>query len=407
MSLLETVAPLFSSKLRQRQNEWRDTVRKAGLIVERQNAPVAWFHAASAGEFEQAKPVIEYLANSGVPLTIIASFFSPSGFEAHRTYPFINAAVYLPLDSFFSVRFFLRRLRPSVAVIIRYELWFELFRQIRNARIPLLLISATFPSRRLPACIFKEILRAVTTVYSANADSADKFRPLISSSAKLITAADTRFDRIFSIAREAGFSSKNLLPNDLFAPEDIVIVAGSSWPEDEELLAAVHRTNKFSSIRFIVVPHEVTQCHLDSAAKLFPNAIKLSELSSADKRCDIIADCYGKLLMLYCFADIAYIGGGFGAGVHSVAEPAGYGIPLICGPRIYRAPDAVELHRRGGLRVISDKNGLIESLDALISSKENRLATGAIARQYIESGTGTSRIIGEDILARVREAKTS
>lgn len=401
MFILEQIAPLFSSKLRQRQRAWRDTVRKADLIIKRQNKPVVWFHAASAGEFEQAKPIIEYLAKSNVPITIIVSFFSPSGYKMHQTYPFVSAVTYIPLDSFFSVRFFLRSIKPSIAIIIRYELWYELYRQISKAKIPLFLISATFPAKRLPTFFFKDILQAVTALYAANSDSAEKFRPFISSQTELINASDTRFDQILSVVLKTQRSEEKLLPKDFFSSEDIVIVAGSSWHQDEILLSAILRNNNFSLLKLIIVPHEITNSHLDSIEKLFPNTVKLSKLTSKHKRCNIIVDCYGKLLQLYDFADIAYIGGGFGAGVHSVAEPAGYGIPLICGPKINRSPDAIELHKRGGLRVVSNEKELTEALNLLISSKDSRSEAGLIAHQYIESGKGISRIIGDDIIARL------
>lgn len=396
---IEKIAPFLSAKLRRRQWVWRETVHDAGVLISERRLPVVWFHAASAGEFEQAKPVIELLKNSGTPLSIVVSFFSPSGYVAHKNYKFADAITYLPLDSFFSVRYFLRRIRPNIAIIVRYELWFELLWQLRQDKTPVLLISATFPARHFPffTPILKSMLRAITTIYTAGNTESEKFRLFLSSSTTLISATDTRFDRISSVV-ESARATDLLLSPDFFAPDDIILVAGSTWPHDERLLALVIDNEKFSRIRCIFVPHEVTSAHLNALQLLIPDATLLSDIQSKEWRRHIIVDSYGALLRLYRYAHIAYVGGGFGAGVHSTAEPAGYGIPILSGTNIRRSPDAIALQKVGGLLVIHDEIELKTALEALVVSSEKRLQAGAIAAHYISSQTGTSRIIAQQIL---------
>lgn len=396
---IEKIAPLFSAKLRRRQGVWRETVHNAGVLISEQRLPVVWFHAASAGEFEQAKPVIELLKSSTTPFFVVVSFFSPSGYEVHRNYKFADAIIYLPLDSFFSVRYFLRHIRPDIAVIVRYELWFELLWQLRQHKTPVLLISATFPARHFPffTSVLTAMLRAVTTIYTASNAESEKFRLFVLSSTTLISATDTRFDRISSVVQSAR-ATDSVLPPDFFAPDDIILVAGSTWPDDEHLLASVLDDEKFTRIRCIFVPHEVNSAHLNALQLLVPDAILLSDIQLNKWRRHIIVDSYGALLRLYRYAHIAYVGGGFGTGVHSTAEPAGYGIPILSGMNIRRSPDAIALQNVGGLLVINNEDELKTALEALVVSPEKRSQAGAIAAHYISSQTGTSNVIAQQIL---------
>ncbi len=406
MHLLEITAPLLSNKLRQRQRLWRGTIQKAHIKISELQQPVIWFHAASAGEFEQAKPIIELLNKSNKKHTVIASFFSPSGYNSHRNYQHVDAVVYLPLDAYFSVQYFLHNIQPSAAVIIRYELWPELFRQIHQANIPLFLISATFPTRRILPLTLRSMLRSITAIFTANKESAERFRSFITPPTTLISSSDTRFDRIRAAVQDALNSSDAILPDNIFSPDDIVVVMGSSWPEDEQLIAGALESKQFINIRCIIVPHVVTPEHLRNISALFPDAATLSELNSKPNYRHIIVDSYGKLLQLYSKANIAYIGGGFGAGVHSAAEPAGYGVPILSGPNIKRSPDAIALHKSGALQIIRNVDELVRALSLLAFSQEARLEKGAIARHYIESGIGASSIIVERILAELENDKS-
>jgi 3-deoxy-D-manno-octulosonic-acid transferase len=393
----------INSKLRERENAWESTLQTLTKLPQK-SSPRVWFHAASMGEFEQAKPIIEHLKAIQPDIQVIVSFFSPSGFRHQKKYPFADAVVYMPLDTKANAREFINHIDPGVVIFIRYELWLNHLTLLSDRGIPTFLVCATFPGSAVwmyPPfrSILKAILRSFTTIYAISAQQTARytgFSPMLS----VQTSADTRFDRIISVVEQAS-SLDALLPHHYFAPDDFVLVLGSSWEKDEDILLESLRilAPKFPHLKLIIVPHEPTESHVSSLMKKLPSAQVLSRLSEqSPKGQHIITDSIGKLLRLYSVADAAYIGGGFGAGVHSTAEPAGYGIPVACGPFIERSPDAINLHQNGALEVIHTPEECVRWLETLLTSQDIYSQKSKLAKEYVYQGKGASTALAETIM---------
>lgn len=351
------------------------------------------FHAASVGEFEQAKPIIEGLRSHFKQSVITASFFSSSGMQQQGGYAGIDAACALPPDRTKEIREFLDRLRPQLIIIIRYDLWPELLAESKRRGIPVVLVCGVLhggSARMLPVIryFFRWLYGQLTLACVVGADDAAAFQQL-APGLELHLAGDTRYDRV--LAGTAQLSTAPLLAPHL-AEYGITLIAGSTWPDDERLIAEATDPR----LRIVLVPHEPTPQHLAPLCQQFPGAQLLSELEPASQAnlYSVIVDRTGILSGLYRQGEIAYVGGGFGAGVHSVLEPAAYGIPVICGPGIGRSRDAVAMQESGALVVVSDADSLRGVLLRLLDDPAERARLGKAARQFVElRANATERII--------------
>ena len=306
-----------------------------------------WFHASSLGEFEQGRPMIERLRREHPEVPILLSFFSPSGFEVRKNYPYVDAVVYLPFDTPRRVRKFLDLVRPSMAIFIKYEFWGNYLEELHKRGIPTYLISSIFrPGQRFfrkGGGLFRRMLGCFTHLYVQDERSRRLLRVI---DVKNVTVAgDTRFDRVTDVMR----SSVEIPGFPGFAPRTrLKFIAGSSWEADEEIY--VPWLNAHSEIGFIIAPHEFNETRLEALRNRFASktVLLLSEWIHILKESErgntpppawlsgirgIIVDSFGKLSSLYRFADIAYIGGGFGAGIHNLNEADVYGIPVVVVPK--------------------------------------------------------------------------
>jgi 3-deoxy-D-manno-octulosonic-acid transferase len=453
LSVVMRFMGLFNSKIAERVRGERETWKTLEAWSAK-TQPRLWIHAASMGEFEQAKAMIEFLKQMQPNLHIIASFFSPSGFRTQQHYAFADAVVYLPLDTKRNARRFVGLLKPDVVVIIRYDVWMNMMETLAQCQIPTLLVAATLntSSFALTNSVVRELMRQIysrfTIIYTAGENETAHFERLLQngqhsvSPVRLVTAADTRFDRIVQQVHAARRTATPLVPDGWFQPEEVVLVLGSSWAADEAIvLPAVAAWNAYVSkvpanapvhlpcVRLIIVPHEptpetVSRVQADIRRVLYGNrntyhhtthgtnaapspitlsAIERGEWTASDKGSDIVVDSVGKLLRLYALADLAYIGGGFGAGVHSVTEPAGYGIPLACGSRIERARDAIALQERGALTVLHNVEECRVWLTTLLERPDERAKRGSIAQNYVQRGLGWSERIAHEIVHIIRQ----
>ncbi len=429
------IGGLVSAKLAERVHGERETWMTL-TTLEVNHKPRIWFHAASMGEFEQVKSIIELLkqTNSDSQRStpcIIISFFSPSGYRTQLHYSFADAVVYLPLDSRANARRFVGAIKPDVVVFARYDLWLNHIEELRIRSIPTLLVCATLNEHSLvlrwngTRSFMRELYNSLATIYTAGASETVKFGRL-GVTAPILTTADTRFDRIAEQvhkARERRQTDEiSILPDKWFARKELVLVLGSSWQADENMIfPAVQRLRaEGKSIGLIIVPHEPTPETVQRIQKTFYNSnapqntpiplsvfereYKQKQLSEAEFGNDIVVDSIGKLLQLYAYADCAYIGGGFGVGVHSVAEPAGYGIPLACGKNISRARDAVNLNQYGVLSLLHTVDDCCHWLKTLLENPSERIVRGDIAYHYIHTTTGWSERIAADILYIISSA---
>jgi 3-deoxy-D-manno-octulosonic-acid transferase len=431
LSVLVSIGSLFDEKIRERARGERATWKTLSALPPPKALRI-WFHAASMGEFEQVKPVIERIKQTLPETQIIASFFSPSGFRTQRNYPFVDAVVCLPLDSKYNAHKFLGLAKPDAAVFARYDLWPNFVEELHYHRIRSLLVCATLnedsASMRIRwlRSFQRTLFASMYSIYTVGDDETKKFKKLRLPT-RIITAADTRFDRITAEVAAAEHASA-LIPATWFPPPSatadrrpFVVVMGSSWKEDEVVVvSAVRRlVAEGRNIKMIVVPHDPTPetvariqlCIRDvvrgGVSEGTPELLSTIEQGQTIQAVwgnDIVVDSVGKLLRLYSYADAAYIGGGFGAGVHSVAEPAGYGIPLACGPRIDRARDAQNLKMLGALTVLHTVQECYMWLKTLLDDPHERARNGQLASYYVHSGTGWSERIAADVIAACGKA---
>jgi 3-deoxy-D-manno-octulosonic-acid transferase len=416
--LLSFILYPFNSKLKEREKGWKDTLMDLDLLPFKEDGVFRiWFHAASMGEFEQAKPVIERLKNLDPESQIIVSFYSPSGYNNQHNYKHADSVVYMPFDSYQKAKRFINTMNPDIAVFVRYEIWRNHLRILYKRKIPTYLICATIPnSRFLKNVILKpyvkssyKLFRKIFTVGEAHTTFFQKLKL----KTKVFTLTDTRFDRIAEKV-EVGKTEK-ILPDILFNINEFIFIAGSTWQPDEEIIIETvkrfEKENK-AKIKLILVPHEPTASHLENIKSMIPHSFFLSQvLDYLDRENNdeliqkflgknhIIVDSIGKLLRLYAGTHAAYIGGGFGVGVHSVTEPAGYGIPLASGPNFTNSPDAIELNKLGALSIINDSEDLYFWLSDMINDVEKRNKIGKISKDYVFNACGSSDTILDEILS--------
>lgn len=370
------------------------------------------------GEFEQAKPIIEYIKKNFPDYIIVVSFFSPSGYENQIDYEFADVKLYLPLDTKKNAKIFVETIKPDMAIFIRYELWLNILNYLHKKSTKIILLNSTLPSKSFVRDVFlKPFYRMVYSkfykIYSIEPNMINYLRNLkVSTPVSLLP--DTRFDRVKSsiLTKSDEFTwLKNAL-SDRF-----VIVAGSTWEADERMLSkAISKIRESihpkSKITVIYVPHEPTEKHIRKLKTILKNYIIFSDLvryskdyqilnKKLNESVDIIVDSIGMLLGLYSIADIAFVGGGYGSGIHSVIEPAGYGLPIACGSKIDNSKDALIFIDKGYLSVIKNELDLIKWLDTFITNRINLRNLSLQIKKHFDSNCGATDKITKEIIGLI------
>ncbi len=369
------------------------------------SAKYVWIHAASLGEFEQGRPLIEKIKRERPDLSVILTFFSPSGYEVRKNYEGADIVCYLPYDTPANARRFVNMIKPVAAVFVKYEIWRNYLRELYQLTIPTYLISAHFRPEQAffkkRGAWYRAWLRWFTHIFVQDSESQ---RLLENVNIRNVTVAgDTRFDRVADIHKK----TKKIPVLEEFcgkAPHknEVVFIAGSSWPEDEEIY--IDWFKKRANVKLIIAPHEFNEKRLAVLKGLAgENTVLKSEAEQdpsllKDARC-VIIDCFGLLSSAYAYADIAYVGGGFGAGIHNINEAAAFGIPVIYGPNHSKFVEAMELKTLGGGLSIAGKTRFEEVADKLLFDAEERRKRGNWAGQYIEENTGATDLIFSHIFA--------
>lgn len=396
--IIKTILKLFNSKLGDRESNFKKSLESLSNL--NRSNKIAWFHSSSMGEFEQAKPVIEKLLENSNNISVVVSFYSPSGYNNQRNYKFADSVVYMPYDSYFSAKSFIKSISPDIAVFVRYDYWFNHLFILKNLNIPAILINATVPIKKgnIYNYYYKQIFQMFKVIYTGGKSHFAFFKDILPSS-NVVSSTDTRFDRILGKVSEK--KDGPIINKSLFNKSSIILIVGSCWEPDEDLLIGPIADIRKSNLKISVlwVPHEPTKEHLIKLQAKLPKPVLMSEVNESKLVAidDLIVDSIGKLLSLYSIADIAYVGGGYGVGVHSLAEPAGYGIPLACGPNHISSNDAIELKEIGALEIINDKNQALNWLNMVITDPELRKNKGLKAKNYIEENAGSTEIISNDI----------
>lgn len=361
------------------------------------NASYIWFHAASLGEFEQGRPLMEKIKAEHPEYKILLTFFSPSGYEVRKNYNGADVICYLPFDTPYRVRKFLNLARPSIAVFIKYEFWGNYLKELKKRGTPVYIISAIFRPDQLffqwYGKSYRKMLYAFTHLFVQD----ERSRKLLEDFGigNVSVTGDTRFDRVLDIYRQAReIEIVEKFVSGAKGKRPVVLVAGSSWPQDEEILIPYFHAHP--EMKLIIAPHEIHREHLVSIESMLKRpSVRLSEaheeeLSTMD--C-LIIDSFGLLSSIYRYGQIAYIGGGFGAGIHNTLEAAVYGIPVLFGPKYHKFKEAKDLIAVGGGFSVADVTAFQTRMDRLLADEKELETVGKAAGDFVFQHAGATEKI--------------
>ena len=377
----------------------RKRIREKIKQIPRDKERLVWFHAASLGEFEQGRPVMEALKKAEPHTRILLTFFSPSGYEIRKNYTGADYILYLPAETPSNARFFINHFKPDAALFIKYEFWYNYLAELYKQNIPIYLFSAIFrkeqPFFKKCGGLHRKMLHFFTRLFVQDAESVRLLSEIGIHSVQ--QTGDTRFDRVKQIATNA----KEIGKVEKFLNGSPAVICGSTWPPDETLLLDYINTYT-GNYKWILVPHEIGENHIKAILEKCQKRIwrytdEKADISSAEV---LIIDCIGLLSSLYRYGRIAYIGGGFGVGIHNTLEAAVYGIPVIFGPKYQKFKEAVHLLQTGGAFSIQKKEQLQELLDRLIGQPQIAEAAGHKALEYVNSQLGATEIIIQYITSK-------
>ena len=400
--MLLQIAALFNTKIRRgiegRRGLFEKIERDISKLTSKRRV---WFHSSSMGEFEQAKPIIAALRKKYRDINIIVTFFSPSGYDHSKNYKLADIITYIPFDTKANARRFLDLLQPTAAVFVRYDVWPNHLWELNARGIPAFIANATM---RTTSARFYPLLKNFhrllfnnfESILTVSAKDADAFALFGLTHPSIEAIGDTRYDQVWQ--RSADAKKKHLIPPAILKGKKLFL-AGSTWPEDEEvLIPSIKKILQYdSNVLVILVPHEPTEDALEDIENKLgskPRSIRFSNLNDYANERIIIVDSIGILMALYQYANVAYVGGSFRQGIHNVLEPAVYGIPVVYGPKHTNSQEAIELSRRGGGFVVNDQQECYRTLRTLLDDKKANSIAGTQAFALVEENIGaTERFI--------------
>jgi 3-deoxy-D-manno-octulosonic-acid transferase len=352
-----------------------------------------WFHAASLGEYEQGLPVIEKIKEKFPTHKIVITFFSPSGFEVRKNNQIADVTIYLPLDTKKNAQQFLKAIHPELVFFIKYEYWPNYLNELKKQNVKTYLISGVFRENQLffkwYGGFYRNALKTFDYFFVQNESSKKLLQSIDFNNVKI--SGDTRFDRVASILEQ----DNSLDFIEQFKNNTTTIVIGSSWPKDEDLL--VNYINQSKNVKFIIAPHNIK---LEQISNLKNQISKTTILFSEKTNKNIsefdvfIIDTIGILTKIYSFADIAYVGGGFGnPGIHNILEPATFGVPIVIGPNYTHFAEATALVNLQGCITISNQKELNEAFDLLLQNEDERNEKGHICNTFVQMNKGATAIV--------------
>lgn len=383
---------LFNEKVRKM---WRGERAAFSVLREKvdPSAKYVWFHAASLGEFEQGRPLMEQLRRERPDLKILLTFFSPSGYEVRKDYEGADIVCYLPLDTITNARRFLRTVRPVMAFFIKYEFWYNYLHILKHRGVPVYSVSSIF---RPDQVFFKwygrkysRVLHCFTHFFVQNEQSRELLAQIGITDVSI--AGDTRFDRVIHIKEQA----RQLPIVERFVGEaPKVFVAGSSWPPDEEIFIRYFREHP--EWKLIIAPHVISESHLQQIEKQLEDrkVVRYTKCTESSGDAEVlIIDCFGLLSSIYHYGNVAYVGGGFGVSIHNTVEAAVWGVPVIFGPNNQKFQEAQELKACGGGLEIGTYDDFARLMDHFSADGATLRQAGQAAGNYVVGKAGATRTI--------------
>ncbi|CAN5404972.1 glycosyltransferase N-terminal domain-containing protein [soil metagenome] len=397
LRVLYQLAAIFNPKAKAFRDGRSQQVEKFNKVFDGKSTDRwVWFHCASLGEFEQGRPVIEALKLWNPSLKVLLTFFSPSGYEVRKNYESADAVFYLPWDTKKNASWFADNVKPALVVFVKYEFWYHYSAELYKQKIPLISIAAIFRKDQSffqsYGSLFRTLLGYFNHFFVQNEESVSLLRSIGINDVTL--SGDTRFDRVHQIIQQ----SREIPLAHQFKNNQKVMVVGSAWPADMDVLYSFINENK-NSLKFIIAPHEISEEFIDSIENSidgksvrYSKAQEREELQNASV---LIIDNIGLLSRLYRYGEFAFVGGGFGDGLHNILEAACYGIPIFFGNRRYQKfQEATDLVLRGGAFEVTDFRDLKFKYELLSNHPEKILLAREVTRQYVLENLGaTSRIV--------------
>ena len=391
--LLKIVA-LFSPKMALFVKGRKDVFKTLEAKIQANDKSI-WFHAASLGEYEQGLPVIEKIKEKYPSHKIIVTFFSPSGYEVRKNNTVADCTVYLPLDTQKNAKQFIELTNPELVFFIKYEYWPNYLNELKKRNIKTYLISGILRENQAffkwYGGFYRKSLDAFDFFFVQNESSKQLLQSL--GHQNVLVSGDTRFDRVSTILEKD--NTLNFIAE--FKDNKITVVVGSSWPKDEEIIAQYINQYSNENVKFIIAPHNIKAEQIANLKALITKPTALfseKENQSLSDQQVFIIDTIGILTKIYSYADIAYVGGGFGnPGIHNILEPATFGIPIVIGPNYSHFAEATALVKLEGCVSIANNKDLLETFDDLIYKPDIRFQKGAICRQFVQQNKGATAII--------------
>ena len=389
---------LFNEKVRKMWRGERDAFRILREQVD-PNARYVWFHAASLGEFEQGRPLMEQMKREHPDIKILLTFFSPSGYEVRKNYEGADIICYLPLDTITNARRFLRTVRPEMAFFIKYEFWYNYLHILKHRHVPVYSISSIFRDGqvffRWYGRQYGKVLKCFTHFYVQNEKSKELLGKI--GLTNVTITGDTRFDRVLQIKEQA----KQLPIIEQFTKGQKVFIAGSSWQPDEEIF--IKYFSEHRDWKMVIAPHVIGEDHLQQIEKLLEGrkVVRYSDVSENSKALEdaeaLIINCFGLLSSIYHYADVTYVGGGFGVGIHNTLEAAVWDVPVIFGPNNEKFQEAQGLKACEGGFEITNYEDFKRLMNRFESDADYLKNAGQQAGNYVKQLSGATKRILSDV----------
>ncbi len=386
------IASLFNAKAKL----WVKGRKNIFEIIEKtvdRSQRIAWFHCASLGEFEQGRPIIEKFKTQHPEFKILLTFFSPSGYEIRKNYAQADYVFYLPLDTKKNAKRFINAILPQFCILIKYEFWFNYINELKYNNIPVYSASTIFRENqhffKWYGAWSRKQLKKITYFFVQNQESENLLHSIGFKNTTI--SGDTRFDRVYAITK----NTKSFVNVEKFIQGDMIFIAGSTWPQDEEILIDLIN-KKHQGLKFIIVPHEINVKSIEELRKKLEVESVLftdEDTQTFNDSKVLIVNTIGHLSQLYQYASIAYIGGGFGKGIHNVLEAATFGMPIVFGPNYHKFNEAKELIRLKGAFFVKNSKELCEFSYTILSNYQVLKYTSEITKDYVINNLGATEII--------------